>query len=142
MRKYRVLAVLIALVLFGLLATPVGATRQTVTPQDIGTTSMISMTLTAENGDGWEFANNGRCFLVLQSAVSTTVSRTAYLTVTTNATFHGFAVADLYDTLLGSSPKILGPFNPSAFNDTSGNIQVDMDPYGWTGDWKISIVRY
>jgi len=141
MRKMRLIAALIALMVFGLVAMPVGAGRQTITPQDVGSTSWISMTLTAENGDGYEFANNGKCYLVLSSPVSTTVSRTHYVTVTTNATFYGFAVADMTATIYGSSPKILGPFGPAAFNDTSGNVQVDMDPYGQAGDYRLAIVR-
>jgi len=135
---------MVALLVAVLLAEPmaVGAARQTVTPQDIGTTSFISLTQTAENGDGYEFANNGRCFLILSTAYSQSATRTHYITVTTNATFHGFAVADLYDTIYSTSPKIIGPFDTSAFNDSSGNVQVDMDPYGFDGDYKVSVVRY
>ena len=137
------IAVVIGLLAMLLVApAPVLAARQTVTPQDIGTTSFISMTLTTEDGTGFEFANNGRCLLVIQSAVSTTCSRTHYLTVTTSATFHGYAIADLNDTIYSSSPKVVGPFNTSLFNDSSGNVLVDIDPYGWTGDYSITVLRY
>lgn len=146
MKKRQLLPILgmIALLVAVLMATPmaVGATRQTVTPQDIGTTSFISLTQTTENGDGYAFANNGRCFLILSSAAGASATRTHYITVTTNATFHGFAVADLTDTIYSTSPKILGPFDTAAFNDSSGNVQIDMDPYGFTGDYRVSIVRY
>jgi len=146
-KRQRLAALLMVAVVVGLVAmllvapAPVMA-AQTVTPQDIGTTSFISMTLTTEDGTGFSFANNGRCLLAIQSAVSTTCSRTHYITVTTDATFHGFAVADLTDTIYSSSPKIIGPFNTSLFNDSSGNVTVDIDPYGWTGDYSVTVLRY
>ena len=69
----------------------------------------------ATNGN--KFLNDGQTFLLL----ATDSSDTATVTLITQATYNGYAVADQITTLTaGASELVVGPLAQSTFNVTSG----------------------
>jgi len=133
------LLVMAALFMTGPGVRPVWAAAGTITPQDISTTAAITVTASSEAGDGLEFANNGRCLLVIGAEA---VTRTQYITVVTAATYYGYAIADLEITNWSQGTRVVGPFTKELFNDSSGNVHVDVDPYDFGGDLTLSVIRY
>lgn len=67
--------------------------------------------------DGHKFGNSGDVFLEVVNA-SATVARD--VTFPTPAERAGLAVADLVVNIPAAARKVIGPFEPSVFNQTSG----------------------
>lgn len=74
----------------------------------------------AADAGGNEFANDGKVFLEVdnQDASSTNV------TIVTQQTSDGLAVADRVVSVGATSRKLIGPFPASIYNDGSGKVQL------------------
>ena len=67
----------------------------------------------------YNVANDGRVFLHFKKSGA----GTATVSIVTAATVQGLAVADLSISIPASTgDKIIGPFAPSLFNDSNGNV--------------------
>ena len=90
-----------------------------LTPQTIVRTG-LAMTYEAANVDGEMIPNAGRMFLHVKngSAVSVTV------TVDTPGLVDGLAVAQLTVAIPAGQERMIGPFPPGVYNQSSGNIHV------------------
>ena len=72
----------------------------------------------AAGGD--QFLNDGRTICYFKNTNATT--RT--VTIATSGTVEGIAIADIAVTVAQNEERIIGPFNPAYFNDSSGYIQL------------------
>lgn len=78
----------------------------------------------AANADGHYFANDGRVLL----QVKNTNGSTRTVTVQTPATVGGLAVAEVAVVVpITTGDKMIGPFDPSLFNQAGGLVYVDFD---------------
>lgn len=124
------LLLLIPLVVFG---------AGTATPHDLSRTA-TEMTWTQAVTSGVEFANNGRTLLMVRSLLldSTVV-------ITTPKTYHGYAIEDATFTIASGEVKVIGPFPPDVFNDSSGNVTVVAIPNIYEVTAKqisVTVVRF
>ena len=122
MRKIKLSPAIILLILLIATILPIAvyAAASTSTPLDLSRTATVP-TYVQTVSDGVEFANNGRVLLIVRSAETTA---TTTIVITTTATQDGYAVADATFTLAAGKSKIMGPFPPRTFNDSSGNVTV------------------
>lgn len=81
-----------------------------------------------------EFANDGRTFLHVKRAGGGTV----VVTLTTPGTIKGVAIADPTVTVGSGSEKMIGPFDPSIFNASDGNVDFACDA---TTGVTLAVVR-
>lgn len=73
--------------------------------------------------DTYQFTNDGRVFLHLKK----TGAGVCTITVTTQGTVQGFAVADLTITVPATTgDAMIGPFPASLFNDASGLVNYTL----------------
>lgn len=73
---------------------------------------------------GHEFLNDGRVFLHAKNTNG--AQRT--LTIQTPATAGGLAIAEVAVVLAATTgDKIIGPFDPTIFNQAGGLVNVDLD---------------
>jgi hypothetical protein len=92
------------------------ATLAVATPVSRAGITLVGAAVSASD----KFANSGRQFLaVINANVASTV-----VTITTQATVDGNAVADPAVTVLTGTTKLIGPFPPSTFNDSNGDVTV------------------
>lgn len=71
----------------------------------------------------YTFTNDGRTLLLLTGHASTT----ATITIATGATLGGYAVSDQSIVLAPTATKVVGPFNTSVFNASTGKVTVTGD---------------
>lgn len=83
----------------------------------------VTQTLSAGNGDGHSFSNDGKVFVI----VTTTASRV--VTFVTPGTIDGLDIEDLAVTV-PTTTMIIGPFPPQFFNQVTGadkgSVYVDL----------------
>ena len=91
------------------------------------------MGATAAAVAGDQFLNDGRQLLYVKNVNAS--SRT--ITVATGGTVLGLAIADVSFTVAQNAEKIVGPFNPQYFNDSSGYVQVT---YSAETDVTVAVV--
>lgn len=82
------------------------------------TAAVLGATAAANAGD--QFLNDGRQLLYVKNVNAAT--RT--ITIATGATILGLAIGDVSFTVVQNAEKIVGPFDPRWFNDSSGYVQV------------------
>lgn len=92
----------------------------TLTVQQIAVTGITPSFASAAVG-GDQFLNNGKCFLEVKNGSGGDIT----VTIATQATTGGYAVADQTVTVAATTgDKMIGPFPPDLFNDSSGYVQV------------------
>ena len=69
---------------------------------------------------GDQFLNDGRIVLYLRNTNATT--RT--VTIATAGTIGGLAIADVTVAVAQDEVRLVGPFDPRIYNDTSGYVQL------------------
>lgn len=93
----------------------------TLTVQEISR-SGVAPSFASAAGGGDQFLNDGKTYLeVVNGATDCNV------TIVTQSTVDGLAVADKTVTVSASTRKKIGPFPPSIYNDTSGYVQLTYD---------------
>lgn len=93
----------------------------TLSDQDLG------LTATAEAGD--QVLNDGNIILIFQNlnASDRTITMATGGTVKTSS--GSLAIADVTLTISQNEIKAIGPFDPNAFNDSSGYLQLTYDAH-------------
>jgi hypothetical protein len=90
--------------------------RTALTPTSVVYTGVAQPNTTAAIADGHKFVNGGNVWLEVANASGGDLT----LTVQTQATYLGFAVADHTVTIATGTTKLVGPFSTSVFNVGSG----------------------
>lgn len=87
-------------------------------------------------GGGDEFANTGKELLLVSHTNGG--GSTVTLTITTEATSDGLAVADRTVSIAAGSFHVLGPFPKGIYNDADGNVNL-----AWSSatDIDIAVIR-
>lgn len=91
-------------------------------------------------GNGVKFANNGKTVLLVVNK-----GAAGSLTCLTGATVKGLAIADLAAITLPASgtndgASIIGPFDPTLYNDSSGLCTVELTTGAGGADfWAVSL---
>ena len=80
----------------------------------------VAPTLTAAAGGGDSFVNDGRVYLHINNGGGGSIT----LTVVTQKTVDGKAVADDAITVPNGAARIVGPFPPSIYNDANQQVQL------------------
>lgn len=91
----------------------------TLSVQQIDRTG-LTPSFSAANSDGSYVANDGKVFIEVKN--SDTSDHT--VTIATPNQVDGLAIADLTVTVPASGDKMIGPFPPSVYNNSSGYITV------------------
>ena len=73
--------------------------------------------------DTYQMLNNGRMFIYVTNGGGGTV----VVTIATPGTVDGLAIADRAVTLLTGTDRMIGPFPPHIYNNSSGEIEVTFD---------------
>jgi hypothetical protein len=81
----------------------------------------ITPTYAAVAAGGDVFANDGSTYVEI---VNSSGANSYTITFTTPATYQGVAVADPTVTVGTSTRKKIGPFPPSAFNNSTGQVAI------------------
>ncbi len=80
----------------------------------------IVPSLAAAAGGGDEFANNGETFLWVNNGGGSQIT----VTLVTQATLDGLAVADRAVTVNAGQQKFIGDLEKAVYNDANGRVQV------------------
>lgn len=91
----------------------------TLTPEQVSLTG-LDATQNAATGGGDEFLNNGNIILRVENGSGAPIT----VTVISQATISGLAVADAAVTIPAGEFRFIGPFPPSLFNDANGKAQI------------------
>ena len=85
-------------------------------------------------GNGIEFANDGRMFIEVENGATQTI-----VTVITQLTVDGQAVADPTFTVPLNEDHLFGPFPPTIYNNAAGNAQADFSDVtdGTVSVWRL-----
>jgi len=89
-------------------------------PQVIAPTGIVPTAFTPAQVEGHYFPNNGATFLLVTNGSQSSINVTAVSALTVE----GLAVADSVVAVGAGVTKLLGPFNPTIFNDENGNMTV------------------
>lgn len=108
-----------------------------LTVVDVDDTGTAESFANADTSNGNSFANDGRTFLLLYNNGST---GSATVTIATAATVDGFAVGDNAITLTTTQRKVAGPFEPSIYNDSSGNVNMTITGTG-AADVDLMVIK-
>lgn len=91
----------------------------TLTVTDLAATG-ITYTLASAAGGGDEFSNSGREFLVVANGGVGSIT----VTLVTQQTIGGLALADQAVTVGAGVTKLIGPFPTLVYNDNNSRVQV------------------
>lgn len=80
----------------------------------------LNPTMVAAAGGGDQFANTGKEFVEVDNADAAPMTAT----FVTQKTVDGQAVGDRAVTVPAGERRIIGPFDPSVYNDSNGNLQI------------------
>jgi len=89
-------------------------------PQVIAPAGIVPTAFTPAQVEGHYFANNGATFLLVTNGSGAPINVTAISALTVE----GLAVADSIVAVAAGVTKLIGPFNPTIFNDENGNATV------------------
>lgn len=73
-------------------------------------------------GTGLSFPNNGRTVLLLEN----TAANTPVVNIETSGTTGGLAIADVAITMVANQDQVVGPFQKSIFDNSSGSVQINF----------------
>lgn len=90
-----------------------------LTVQQIAQTGVVP-TYTSADTNGNYFSNNGYCFLHVKNASGGSIN----VTIVTPVTQSGLALADQVVAVAAGAEKMIGPFAPATFNDSSDVVNV------------------
>lgn len=102
------------------------ATVALTTQQAVRTSNGLNVTdndTAATSGNTYTFANNGQVLLQIANASGSTCA----VSVVTQKTVDGLAVADLSVSVATAKEHIIGPFPPGIYNDSSGLVSFTVD---------------
>lgn len=85
-----------------------------------------------DSSNGNKFTNDGKKLFYIKNAGSGSVTAT----FTTQATIEGEPIADRAVAVANGAEKIIGPFNPSIYNNSSGVVIVSYTGAG--GDLALT----
>lgn len=92
----------------------------TLTVQDSAQAG-LEVSFDAAAGGGDEFANaNGNTILLVNNGDGSPVT----VTIVTQSTYQGLALADQAVVVAAGEIEAIGPFNTDDFNDSNGRVQV------------------
>lgn len=91
----------------------------TLTVQEISRAA-ITPSFGAAAGGGDQFANDGRTYVHIKNGGASPIT----LTVVTQMTVDGKAVADDAITVTNAQERVIGPFPPGIYNDANGMVQL------------------
>jgi hypothetical protein len=98
-------------------------TRGTLSVQEIALAGTTPSYSAGDAANGHQFVNDGQTFL----HVKNTGGGACTVTLTTPATIGGVALADpTVSVPMTSGDKMIGPFDPSLFNNAGGLLYVDL----------------
>lgn len=93
------------------------ATLDTVTPNSSG--ALITPAAVSASD---KFANSGRSILVVENGGGSSVN----VTINSQLTADGNAVADKVVAVAAGATRAIGPFAPGVYNDADGFVNVDF----------------
>lgn len=91
----------------------------TLTVQEISR-SAITPSYGAAAGGGDQFPNDGRTYLHIKNGGGSSIT----LTIATQMTVDGKAVADDAIAVTNAQERVVGPFPPAIYNDANGMVQL------------------
>lgn len=89
-------------------------------PQVIVAAGIVPTAFTPGQVEGHYYPNNGATFLLVTNGSGAPIDVTAI----SQLTVEGLAVADSVVAVGAGVTKLIGPFNPTIFNDENGNMTV------------------
>ena len=96
----------------------------TLVPQNIVQAGLtVSLTGSLSTSNNYIIRNDGKMFLQVVNGSGGSI----VVTIVTQAVLGGNAVADRVVTVLTLTEQLIGPFPPSVFNDSNGDIDVSYD---------------
>lgn len=99
--------------------------RTALTVQTIGVAGITPTYAAGDSANGHEFSNDGNMFLHVKN------SNAAVRNVTVKVSGYkvgGTSLADLVVNIpANTGDKMIGPFDPTAFNQVGGLVNVDLD---------------
>lgn len=96
----------------------------TLVPQNIVQTGLTVVPVgSLSTSNNYKIRNDGKTFLQVINGGGGSV----VVTIVTQAVLGGNAVADRVVTVLTVTEQLIGPFPPSVFNDSNGDIDVSYD---------------
>jgi len=104
-----------------------------ITVQEIAITG-LEETFVSAAGGGDTFKNDGRTFFHAKNGSGADQT----LTFTTPGKIHGVAIADPTVVVTAGEERLIGPFDPSIFNNASGLVAVS---YSAVTSLTVSAVR-
>ena len=107
--------------------------RTALSVQEIDLTG-LSPTYSDANADGHSITNTGDVFLHVKNASASDIT----VTCQTPAKIEGIDIAEITVTVAASGEKMIGPFNPTIFNQSDGSVYVD---YSATASVTVAAVR-
>ena len=90
------------------------------TPQALSIAGVVPAAFEPAQVEGHFFANNGATFLLIMNGSMASVN----VTIVSQLTVEGLAVADAVVAVGAGVTKLIGPFNPTIFNDEDGQATV------------------
>lgn len=90
----------------------------------------ITPSFAAAAGGGDTFPNDGRTYLHIKNGGGSSIT----LTVTTQLTVDGKALADDSITVTNGQERIVGPFPPGIYNDASNQVSL-----GYSGVTSVTV---
>lgn len=123
---------LVIILLMG--AVSVYADRSALTVQNLSAATPITPVYVTPVADGHSFANDGKQFVHIKNSSGSTI----YITITTPATVGGMAIADVNEAITTGTERMIGPFDPTYFNNSGGTVYVDYSAISVTvGAFKL-----
>jgi len=106
-----------------------------LTPVTIVRSASGLLTMASASAGGDEFANTGKEILLIEN----TGSPARTLTVTTEETIDGEAVADKDITIAANSIYAIGPWPTGIYNDVDGNVNISYDS---ETNLEVAVIKY
>lgn len=107
--------------------------RTTLSSQSLSLAGIIP-TFVAAIADGHAFRSAGATFIHVKNASGVSVN----VTIPTPMKYGGLDVSDVVVAIAAGAEKLIGPFNPSLFNQLDGLVYVD---YSVTASITIAIIN-
>lgn len=95
-------------------------TATAITYQQVVRTGLEETLEAADGSNGNSFANDGRMILHVANGGGAPIN----VTIATQQTVDGLAVADQVVAVTNGEERFIGPFPPAIYNDSSGLVQV------------------
>lgn len=117
------------------MATAITTFRSFAATGDEGTSDAYALV----DASGNTFANNGRKVVHI---VNGSGANAYTVTITTQATYKGYAVADQTVSVGTSEDWFIGPFNEALFNNSAGSVSITYTGSAPATDLTIAVYGY